>query len=235
METTLKAHPREGSGKGPARRLRAQGLVPAVLYGHGMAPRSLAVSGKDLIHLFHSSGGGSVIVDLDVDGDVHLALLRDVQRDHLHGRYIHVDFLVVNRDEKVRMLAEFREFGEARGVREGGVVEHHLREVEIECVPGDVPEAIEIDISELEIGDLLRVGDITPPAGVTFLTDADTPVISVVTPAALRVEADLSVPGEAPVEGEAPAEAAEEEPAEGEATPAEGGEAAPEASAESEG
>jgi len=233
METTLKAHPRDGSGKGPARRLRAQGLVPAVLYGHGMAPRSLVVRGQDLLHLFHASGGGSVIVDLDVDGDVHLALLRDVQRDHLHGRYIHVDFLAVDRDEKVRMLAEVRETGEAHGVKEGGVVEHHLREIEIECVPGDVPESIEIDITALDIGDLLRVADITPPRGVTLLTDPDTPVISVVTPAALRVEADLSVPGEAPVEVEAPEEAAEEEAAEAAST--EGGEPAPEASAESEG
>lgn len=230
MDTTLKAHPRDGSGKGPARQLRARGMVPAVLYGHGMEPVSLAVSGQDLIHLFHSSGGGSVIVDLDVDGDVQMVLLRDVQRDYLRGTYVHVDFLAVRRDEKVRMTAEIRETGEAIGVHEGGVIEHHLRDVEIECFPGDVPEAIEIDITALEIGDLLRVADIVPPAGVALLTDPDTPVISVITPAALRVEADLSVPGEAPVEAAEAAESASAEAAE--AAPAE---AAPAAEPESEG
>ena len=91
-------------------------------------------------------------------------------------------------------------------------------------MPGDVPEAIEIDITELDIGDLLRVADITPPAGVTFLTDPDTPVISVITPAALRVEADLTRPRRGAGRGRGPeAEAAEEAPAEGEARPAEGG------------
>jgi large subunit ribosomal protein L25 len=119
--------------------------------------------------------------------------------------------------------------GEAPGIRAGGVIEHHLREIEIECLPKDVPETIPADISSMEIGDLLRVSDIPVPEGVIFLTAADTPVISVIQPAALRVEADLTLPGEeapeAPaeeaVEGEVPAE---EEAAEG--APAEGGDTA---------
>jgi large subunit ribosomal protein L25 len=223
METTLKATPRNGTGKGVARKLRAKGLVPAVLYGHGMEPRSLTVSSQDLIHLFHAASGGNVLVDLDVDGDTHLAIMRDIQRDNLHGKYIHIDFLAVDRDEKVKMSVEIRDTGEAVGVREGGVVEHHLREIEVECFPGDVPEAIEADVTELQIGDMLRVGDISPPEGVTVLTDPDTPVVSVIVPAVMRVEADLSVPGEAPVEAaEAPAEEAEA-PAE-EAAPAPEGE-----------
>src|SRR5205807_1209407 len=84
------------------------------------------------------------------------------------------------------------EVGEAPGIRAGGVIEHHLREIEIECLPNDVPEMIPADISAMEIGDMLRVGDIAVPQGVTFLTAADTPVISVITPAALRVEAELA-------------------------------------------
>ncbi len=228
METTLKAIPREGSGKGVARKLRAEGLVPAVLYGHGMAPRSLTVSSQDLIHLFHAASGGNVLVGLEVEGNTHLAIMRDVQRDHLHGRYIHIDFLAVNRDEKVKMTVDVRDVGEAVGVREGGVVEHHLREIEIECFPGDVPEAIEADVSALEIGDMLRVGDIAVPPGVEILTDADTPVVSVIVPAVMRVEADLSVPGEAPAEvPEAPVE--EAVPAEEAAEPVADAEAAPDA------
>jgi large subunit ribosomal protein L25 len=229
METTLKAIPREGSGKGVARKLRAEGLVPAVLYGHGMAPRSLTVSSQDLIHLFHAASGGNVLVGLEVEGNTHLAIMRDVQRDHLHGRYIHIDFLAVNRDEKVKMTVDVRDIGEAVGVREGGVVEHHLREIEIECFPGDVPEAIEADVSALEIGDMLRVGDIAAPPGVAILTDAETPVVSVIVPAVMRVEADLSVPGEAPAEvPEAPVEEAEVAPEEA-GEPAADAEAAPDA------
>ncbi len=225
METTLKALPRDGSGKGVARKLRAEGLVPAVLYGHGMEARSLTISSQDLRHLFHASSGGSVLVDLDVEGDKHLVILRDVQRDHLRGRYVHVDLLVVRRDEKVKMTVEVRESGEAPGVREGGVIEHHLREIEIECFPGDTPEAIDADVTSLAIGDMLRVGDIAEPAGVTFLTDPGTPVVSVIVPAIMRTEADLSVPGEAPAEVEAaPAEAEIAPPAEPEAAPAAEGE-----------
>jgi large subunit ribosomal protein L25 len=209
METVLKATARDGRGKGPARRLRADGLVPGVLYGHGMKPVSISLSSQDLLHFFHATHGAATVVDLEVDGKKHLAIPREIQRDHLHGRYVHIDFLEVRRDERVKMSVEIHETGEAPGVKTGGVIEHHLREVEIECLPGDVPEQITADIGALELGDMLRLGDIAAPEGVTFLTDPTTPVISVVTPAALRTEADLGLPGE-----EAPAAEAAEEPAE---------------------
>ena len=223
METVLKATAREGRGKGPARRLRADGKVPGVLYGHGVEPVAISLSSQDLLHFFHATHGAAMVVDLEIDGTVHLAIPREIQRDHLRGRYVHIDFLEVRRDEKVKMSVEIHETGEAPGVKTGGVIEHHLREVEIECLPGDVPEQITADVSELELGDMLRLADITAPNGVTFLTDLTTPVISVVTPAALRTEADLLLPGEEAAEvAEAPAEEAAEgaEAAEAPAEPA---------------
>jgi large subunit ribosomal protein L25 len=202
METTLKATTRDERGKGAARKLRARGLVPGVLYGHGVEPVAISLSSQDLLHFFHANRGNATVVDLDVEGTVHMVIPREIQKDHLRGRYIHIDFLAVRRDETVKMSIEIHEVGEAPGVKTGGVIEHHLREVEIECLPGDVPEQLEADISTLELGDMLRVRDIPAPSGVVFLTDPETPVISVVTPAALRTEADLLLPGEeaAPVE-----------------------------------
>jgi large subunit ribosomal protein L25 len=218
MEAILKAEPRTATGKGAARQLRADGRVPGILYGHGMEPLLLHVAGKDLLHLFHATGS-SVLIDVQVDGTSHLAIPREIQRDHIHGRYVHIDLLAVRRDEKITLAVEVRETGEARGVKEGGVIEHHLRDIEVECLPGAVPEFIEIDVTPLAIGDMLRVRDIVPPAGIEILTDADTALISVITPAALRTEADLTLPGE-----EAPAaeeEGEEAEAAEGEAPPSE--------------
>lgn len=214
MEATLHAERREATGKGAGRKLRAAGRVPGILYGQGVDPQAISVSGQDLLRLFHASGGATMLVDVVIDGDSHLAIPREVQRDHIRARFVHIDFLAVNRDEKVKLTVEIHEIGEAAGVKLGGVVEHHLREVEVECLPSDVPEGLEIDISALEIGDMVRVGDVPLPTGVTVLTDAGTPVISIITPAALRTEVDLSVPGEEGVE--APAEAAEPT-AEGEA------------------
>ena len=221
METVLKATARDGRGKGPARRLRAEGKVPGVLYGHGVEPVAISLSSQDLLHFFHATHGAAMVVDLEIDGNVHLAIPREIQRDHLRGRYVHIDFLEVRRDEKVKMSVEIHETGEAPGVKTGGVIEHHLREVEIECLPGDVPEQITADVSELELGDMLRLADITAPSGVTFLTDLTTPVISVVTPAALRTEADLLLPGEEAPEAAEVAEVPAEEGAEGAEAPAE--------------
>jgi large subunit ribosomal protein L25 len=196
METVLKAQTRVDRGKGAARKLRARGLVPGILYGQGADPQAISLSSQDLLHFFHATHGATAVVDIEIDGKRHMAIPREVQKDHLRGRYIHVDFLEVRGDEKVKMTVEIHEVGEAAGVKAGGVIEHHMREVEIECLPADVPEEIVTDVSELELGDMLRVGDLAPPKGVTFLSDPDTPVISVVTPAALRTEADLGLPGE---------------------------------------
>src|SRR4249920_3428095 len=175
MATTLEAELREETGKGAGRRLRATGRVPGILYGHAMEPIKLSISGQDLLHLFHASGGASMVLDLKVDGKTHLA---------------------IRRDEMITLAVEVHAVGEAPGVKAGGVIEHHLRDVEVECLPSNVPEGIQLDVSELEIGDMLRVSDIVAPEGVTVLTDPATPVISVITPAALRTEADLTLPGE---------------------------------------
>ena len=121
MERKLVAEKREDSGKGVARKLRAAGRVPAILYGHGMEPISLSVDSKELFHVFHTGAGANVLVDLVVDGTEHLAMPRDVQRDHIRGRFVHVDFLVVRRDEKITVNVPVRVVGESAGVKAGGV------------------------------------------------------------------------------------------------------------------
>ncbi len=222
METALVAELRTDTGSAASRRLRADGRVPAVLYGHGMDPLAISVSTQDLLHLFHRAGGTNALVDLQVGGKGHLAIPREVQRDHIHSRFVHVDFLAVNRDERITVNVEVREIGASVGVKAGGVVEHHLREVQVECLPGNAPEILEVDITDLEIGDMLHVSDVPVPEGVAILTDATTPIISIITPAALRTEADLTLPGEAPIEVEVPTEEAEEAAAGEEGVPAEG-------------
>jgi large subunit ribosomal protein L25 len=223
METKLQAIKRDGTGKGVARRLRAQGRVPAVLYGQGIDPLSLSVDAREMFHVLHGAGGSNALVDLVVDGEDHLAIPREIQRDHIHNRLIHVDFLAVSRTQTITANVPVVEFGDAAGVKEGGVVEHHLREVSVECFPQDVPDQISVDITEIELGEMVHVGDLVPPEGVSILTDPADALLSIITPAALRTEADLSVPG---AEGEEAVAPAEEEPAEEAVAPAEGEEAA---------
>ncbi len=227
METKLTAERRSDAGKGVARKLRAAGKIPAVLYGQGVDTTPLTVDSRELTHLLHGSAGSNVLVDLVVDGEEHLAIPREIQRDHIHARFVHVDFLAVSRTQTITVSVPVHETGEAVGVKEGGVVEHHLREVQIECLPQDVPDELVIDISNVELGEMVHVSDLDVPSGVTILTNPDDAILSVITPALLRVEADLSVPGEEAVEvpAEAEAEAEGEEAAEapeGEAAPAEG-------------
>ena len=217
-EVKLVAEPREGTGKGVARKLRAAGRVPAVLYGHGMDSTAVSVDARDLYHILHTGAGTNVLVDLVVDGSDHLIIPRDVQRDHIYGRFIHVDFLAVRRDEKLQLSIPVRIVGESVGVKAGGVVEHHLWELEVESLPGDVPEAIDADISNLEIGMSLRVSDLVAPKGATILTDPEESVVAVQQPQ-MAVELEEE---EALAAAEA-LEAAEGEGAEGEAAEGEGG------------
>jgi large subunit ribosomal protein L25 len=222
MEQKLVAEKREGTGKGVARKLRAAGRVPAILYGHGMEPLALSVDSRELFHLLHTGAGANVLVDLVVDGTEHLALPREVQRDHIKGRFVHVDFLAVRRDEKINVTVPIRIVGESPGVKAGGVLEHHLWELSVECLATDVPEAVDVDVSELEIGSGVRVGDLKPPHGATILTNPDDSVVAVTQPQmAVEVEEEAAeaVEGEA---AEEEAEGATAEEAEGAAEQSEG-------------
>ena len=199
MELKLKAERREATGTGAAHKVRAAGRVPGVLYGHGDDPVHLSVDARELTHLLHTGAGMNVLVTLAVGSERVLAMPRAVQRDYLHGRYLHVDFLRVARDEKVTVEVPVHVVGDSRGVREGGVVEHHLWALQVECLPRDVPAEIEADIGEVGLGESLRVADLALPGGLTVLTSTEEAVVSVVPPQAMRVEA---APEEA-VEGEA--------------------------------
>jgi len=211
MEEKLTAEPRAGAGKGVARKMRAAGRVPAVVYGHGVAPVHVSVDAKDLYHVLHTAAGANVLIDLAVGKDRVLAMPREVQRDHLAGRFIHVDFLRIARDEKIAVEVPIHLVGDSHGVKEGGVVEHHLWTLHVESFPQDVPSAIEADISALGITESLRVSDLVVPASLTILTALEETVVSVVTPQILKVEE--AAPAEEAAEEGAAEEGAEEAPA----------------------
>lgn len=213
MEVRLTAEPREGRGKGPARRLRAAGRVPGVLYGRDVEAVPVSVDAQELWHALHTEAGTNVLIDLAVDGQEYLTMPREVQRDILKGTLLHVDFLQIRRDVAIELDVPIQLVGESVGVKQGGVVEHHLWELRVECLPTEVPEAIEADITDLAIGDSLQVEALSVPEGVRILTPPEETVVSVVPPPVLEVEVPEEVPEEA-VEGEegaAPAAAEEGE------------------------
>jgi large subunit ribosomal protein L25 len=217
MERKLKAERRDGTGKGAARKIRAGGKVPAVVYGQGIDPLHVTIDSRDLFHALHTDAGMNVLVDLRVDGDHFLAMPREVQQDHLRGRFIHVDFLRIARDEKIAVDVPIHIVGESHGVKEGGVIEHHLWNLHVECFPQDVPSAIEADISRLGINESLKVSDLKIPSTLTVLTAVEENVVSVVPPQVLKIEEEVPPEvAEAEAEAEAEGAAAEGEEAGGE-------------------
>lgn len=199
MELTLKAEVRTETGKGPARRARAAGRVPAVLYGPALEPVAVFVDGRELTHALHTESGLNVLINLELDaGRRYLTIPKAVQRHPVRGTLLHADFMNIARDVKIRAQVPIHLTGESPGVKQGGVVEHHLWELEIESLPTEVPPALDADVSRLGLGEHLRVFDILPPPGVEILTPPEEIVVSVVEPQMLRVEA-------APEEGEAAA------------------------------
>jgi large subunit ribosomal protein L25 len=216
-EYQLAAESRTDTGKGAARRVRAAGRVPAVLYGHGIKPEHLSIDAREFGQAMRS-GGANALLELQLGRTRHLALAREVQRHPVRGTYTHVDFLVVRRGEKVTVSVPVHLVGEAPGVVQGGILDQDLHQLSVEAEVTAVPEAIEGDVSGLQIGDVLRVSDLKAPAGATILDDPEASVVSVVAPTVEPVE-----------EEEEAAEAAEGEPAaeaEGAAEASEGGEEA---------
>ena len=224
MERKLKAEARAETGKGAARKIRAGGRVPAVVYGHDVEPIPVSIDAKELFHLLHTDAGMNVLVDMNVNSDQFLAMPREVQRDHIRGQFLHVDFLRIRRDEKIGVEVPIHLVGESHGVKEGGVVEHHLWNLHLECFPQDVPTSIEADISGLGMNESLKVADLDIPQDkLTLLTSPDEVIVSVVPPQILRVEEEVAAEGEEEAAAaEAGAEGAEGEEGQGAGESSEG-------------
>lgn len=191
-EATLKAEIREGRGKGLARRLRAAGRIPAVIYGRGVQDRSLSVDALEVERLFSRISVENTVINLDVEGTTVPVLVREVQSHPFKPQILHVDFYQVRAGEKVSVQIPLQLTGTPEGVKAGGVLDVTLHEVAVRCVPSAIPESIEVDVSGLQIGDALHVGDISMPKGVELETDAATTVctVSVPTVAALGTESE---------------------------------------------
>jgi len=180
----LSADARGGIGKGVARKLRAAGRIPAVLYGKGKEGESISVDPTSLERLLHTSESGmNTLIDLSVGGRTSTVLLKDLQRDPIRGRYLHADFFVVDLKQELQVTIPLHFVGKAQGLEFGGIVEHPLREVEVACLPQAIPDSIEVDVTELNIGDSLHVRDLQTPAGVRLLSDGDLAIALVEQPA----------------------------------------------------
>ncbi len=210
-DNALSAELREGNGKGAARRLRATGRMPAVLYGRRHAAQSLAVDPTALSKLLHGAAGMNTLIQLTVAGATDTVLVKALQRDPVRGRYLHADFYQVDLTQKITVSVPIRLLGKAKGTELGGILDHPLREIAIECLPGSIPQAIEVDVSDLAVNQSIHVSDLRLPEGVTVKTEPTLAVASVVIPAAEEEATPAAaVEGEVPAEG---AEAAEAAPA----------------------
>jgi large subunit ribosomal protein L25 len=227
----LVADPRDGvQGKGASRRLRRSGKVPAILYGGKQEPRQLTLDHQNLLTLLVNERFYSTILSLKIGGESQTAILKDVQRHPAKNQILHMDLQRVFENENIRMRIPLHFLGAAAapGVKtQGGVVSHLLNDVEVSCLPKDLPEYIEVDMSAMAMNDMKRLSDLPLPAGVQFVDLAhgrDEAVVSIHHPRAEEVEAPVAEAAAAatPAAGAAPAAAA--------AAPAAGG-AAPKAPA----
>jgi large subunit ribosomal protein L25 len=218
----VEAEPREEFGKNAARRLRHAGRIPAVVYGGGGPAIPLTVDPRKIWEILRSESGHNAIFTLEIRGKAPArVMLRDWQVDPLHGDLLHVDLVRIARDARLRLKVPIHITGEAKGVKvQGGIFEFVLREVEVECLPDNIPEHITLDVTELTIGRNLRVADLPVGEKVRVLTDPARVVAHVVALKAEEEKPALEAVEAAPAEPEVIRKGKGEE--EGEAKPAEG-------------
>ncbi len=180
---TLEAQPRVPGTKNDARRVRREGKIPAVLYGAGKDAAALSVDPRQVLRILHSASGHNTIFDLSLDGDERTkAMIVDWQFEPIKGKLLHIDLKRIAMDQKLTVMVPIVLRGEAAGVKQqGGILEQVLREVEIQCLPGDIPASIEADVSELVFGKVLRVADLPHSEKFKILTDENQTVAHVIT------------------------------------------------------
>jgi large subunit ribosomal protein L25 len=214
----LQAKEREERGKNAARRLRASGMIPAVLYGDGDGKStSLAVPNKVVDYTLHHLGDNA-LYDIDLGAGTSTARIVDVQRDPVTGRLIHVDFAPVDMQERIEVTVPLHVVGEAPGTEEGGVLQQVAYEIQVESLPGDIPQEITIDVSNLGMGENLHLSDVTLPEGVILVSEPEEVAATVTVPTEITEE-ELEAAG---IVEEEPEEVAEVELEEGEEAAEEG-------------
>jgi len=212
MDITLVAQTGRAQGSAASRRLRREGLVPAVVYGRDLIPLAVAVDHRELMAALATDAGLNAIISLDVEGgDTLTTLAREIKRHPYKPRIDHLDFVQISLTEVVEASVNLEFTGEPVGVIEsGGIVETINSSVSIEALPGEIPSSIELDISHMELNDTMTVGDLPVISGVTYLEPEDTPVVSISIPSALLAEEEEELEEGEEVEGIEGEEGAEE-------------------------
>lgn len=197
-QNLLEAQPRTPGTKNDARRVRRQGKVPGVVYGAGTQTMAVSLDPRQVARILHSETGHNTVFDLALDGQRTKAMIVDWQYEPIKGALLHIDLKRIAMDQKLRVNVPIELKGEATGVKQqGGILEQIVREVELECLPGDIPNAIEVDISHLVFGLVLRVADLPKSEKLKFLTDPDQPVAHVISIKEEEVPTAEAVAGEA--------------------------------------
>lgn len=197
---TLEATKRQDVGTRSARRLRRDGQLPAVLYGHQRGTLHVAVPCKEFEHLFHN---GARLLELRIGATVEPVLIHSLQYDTMGDHIVHVDFTRVSMDETVTVTVPVELHGLAIGTTHGGILDNMIVDLEVECLPRDIPENIRIEVGDLDVSGIIHVRDIEPPAGCTLILDPDAPVVMVHPPVHAAAEVAAEAEGE---EAEAGAE-----------------------------
>ena len=197
---------REERGKNANRRLRATGQIPAIVYGRAIDPISVAIDPREVFSILHSESGRNTVFKLKINEKQMDVLIRELQVDPIRGHLLHADFQTISMDEKRAFKVPIDPVGEAEGVKAGGILDIVVREIEVECLPTDVPDHIPVNISDVEVGQAIRVRDLEITAeGIEILSDQDLVLLTVVPP---KVEVE-PLPEEEVAEEEAEGEVEE--------------------------
>lgn len=222
-KSKLNATVRKETGKGVARRLREKGMLPAVVYGHKTASIPLTIDLKQLKHLTTGEKSEHKLFDLSIEGNggpiEKIVMIKELQINPVKRHYLHVDFFEVAMDEELTIPILIKLTGEAAGVKIGGVLQQVRRELEIRCLPSQIPDSLEIDVTPLNIGDSIHLKDVQLPPGVRILEDVDLTIATVLAP---TIEKEVAEVAPEAAEEKAAAEAGEEKKGEEEKKAAEG-------------
>jgi large subunit ribosomal protein L25 len=215
-QVKIKVEKRDAVGRSAARKLKAAGRIPAVVYGGKNKPQALQVAARDISNMLKHASGENILVELEIDGEKsgRMALVQEIQHSPVGGDVLHVDFHAISMDEKIHAEVPLEAIGTANGVKNfGGLLEQSLRALAVECLPRDLPDKITVDVSGLNIGDTIHVRDLKLPNGVVPKVQLDLTAFSVVAPAVEEEPAPVAAEAAAgpevitekkPAEGEAP-------------------------------